>query len=214
VEDWAEIRRLHRAEGLPIKTIARTLGVSRNTVRAAIAHQYSGRDWTDSGAADEERGLKHRPKADTRRVPLHPELVEVLVWHLETYGTGAQGRLFVTRTGRAGVPISPPFLNPVSPKTIYRAFSQARRRAFTPEQVASPLARRPYDLRHAAVSTWLNSGVPAPQVAEWAGHSTEVLLRVYAKCIDGQEAAILARIDQAMQPPGEEGSPSETSTRI
>ena len=36
VEDWAEIRRLHRAEGLPIKMIARTLGVSRNTVRAAV----------------------------------------------------------------------------------------------------------------------------------------------------------------------------------
>jgi transposase len=37
VEDWAEIRRLHRAEGMPIKAIARVLGVSRNTVRAAIA---------------------------------------------------------------------------------------------------------------------------------------------------------------------------------
>jgi transposase len=37
VEDWAEIRRLHRAEGLGIKTIARTLDISRNTVRAAIA---------------------------------------------------------------------------------------------------------------------------------------------------------------------------------
>ncbi len=37
MEDWAEIRRLRRAEGLPIKTIAKTLGVSRNTVRAAIA---------------------------------------------------------------------------------------------------------------------------------------------------------------------------------
>ena len=37
VEDWAEIRRLHRAEGMPIKTIARVLGVSRNTVRAALA---------------------------------------------------------------------------------------------------------------------------------------------------------------------------------
>jgi transposase len=36
VEDWAEIRRLRRAEGLPIKVIARVLGVSRNTVRAAI----------------------------------------------------------------------------------------------------------------------------------------------------------------------------------
>ena len=37
VEDWAEIRRLHRAEGLPIRVIARVLGVSRNTVRAALA---------------------------------------------------------------------------------------------------------------------------------------------------------------------------------
>ena len=36
VEDWAEIRRLHRAEGMPIKAIARVLGVSRNTVRAAL----------------------------------------------------------------------------------------------------------------------------------------------------------------------------------
>jgi len=37
VENWAEIRRLHRAEGLPIREIARVLGVARNTVRAAIA---------------------------------------------------------------------------------------------------------------------------------------------------------------------------------
>ena len=36
VEDWAEIRRLHRAERVPIKVIARTLGVSRNTVRSAL----------------------------------------------------------------------------------------------------------------------------------------------------------------------------------
>ena len=33
VEDWAEIRRLHRAEGVPVKAIARLLGISRNTVR-------------------------------------------------------------------------------------------------------------------------------------------------------------------------------------
>jgi transposase len=37
VENWAEIRRLHRAEGLPIRQIARVMGVSRNTVRAAVA---------------------------------------------------------------------------------------------------------------------------------------------------------------------------------
>jgi transposase len=37
VEDWAEIRRLHRAEGMPVKVIARVMKVSRNTVRAAVA---------------------------------------------------------------------------------------------------------------------------------------------------------------------------------
>jgi transposase len=37
VEDWAEIRRLHRAEGMPVKAIARVMKVSRNTVRAAVA---------------------------------------------------------------------------------------------------------------------------------------------------------------------------------
>jgi hypothetical protein len=36
VEDWAEIRRLHRAEGLSIKAISRRLGVARNTVRDAL----------------------------------------------------------------------------------------------------------------------------------------------------------------------------------
>ena len=36
LEEWAEIRRLHRAEGMPIKEIARRLGLARNTVRAAL----------------------------------------------------------------------------------------------------------------------------------------------------------------------------------
>jgi transposase len=37
VEDWAEIRRLHRAERMPVKVIARVLGCSKNTVRKALA---------------------------------------------------------------------------------------------------------------------------------------------------------------------------------
>lgn len=36
VEDWAEIRRLYRAENLSINEIVRRLGVSRNTVRGAV----------------------------------------------------------------------------------------------------------------------------------------------------------------------------------
>jgi hypothetical protein len=37
VEDWAEIRRLCRAEQMPIKAVARVMGVSKNTVKRALA---------------------------------------------------------------------------------------------------------------------------------------------------------------------------------
>jgi transposase len=37
VEDWAEIRRLHRAERMPIKQVARVVGCSKNTVERALA---------------------------------------------------------------------------------------------------------------------------------------------------------------------------------
>jgi len=83
-------------------------------------------------------------------------------------------------------------------------FHKARTSAFTGQEAASLLARRPYDLRHAAVSTWLNAGVPAPQVAEWAGHSVDVLLRVYAKCISGQQHEAKRRIEEATMPRGGE----------
>jgi transposase len=39
VEDWAEIRRLHRAEGLPMKAVARVLKISKNTVKNALASE-------------------------------------------------------------------------------------------------------------------------------------------------------------------------------
>jgi ribosomal protein S9 len=48
------------------------------------------------------------------------------------------------------------------------------------------------------VSLWLNAGVPATQVAEWAGHSLNVLLKVYAGCIDGQAEAAKRRIAAAL----------------
>jgi hypothetical protein len=41
--------------------------------------------------------------------------------------------------------------------------------------------------------------VPAPQVAQWAGHSVDVPLRVYAKCIAGQEAAARLRVEEALR---------------
>jgi integrase len=87
----------------------------------------------------------------------------------------------------------------VASTAISDVWAEARTLALTPAQVVSPLAGRPYDLRHAAVSLWLNARVPATQVAERAGHSVEVLLRVYAKCIDGGDKIANTRIDAALR---------------
>lgn len=55
LEDWAEIRRLHRAEGVPIKEIARRLGLARNTVRTALrAEAPPSRERGPRGSAVDE----------------------------------------------------------------------------------------------------------------------------------------------------------------
>jgi integrase len=77
-------------------------------------------------------------------------------------------------------------------------WAEARPQALTEAQCRSPLGRRPYDLRHAAVSLWLNSGVPATEVSRRAGHGVAVLLKIYAHCIDGQADAANQRITDAL----------------
>jgi integrase len=97
------------------------------------------------------------------------------------------GRLF--RNERNGI---------IGSTTYSRVWEEARRLAFTPGQVSSPLAGRPYDLRHAALTTWLNAGIPPAEVSKRAGNTIEVLLRRYAGCLDKQADAINRRIEQAM----------------
>jgi hypothetical protein len=41
--------------------------------------------------------------------------------------------------------------------------------------------------------------VPATQVAEWAGHSVEVLQRIYAHCLDGEDGLWFERMDAALR---------------
>lgn len=151
------------------------------------AAPYAGREWTNSGAAREERALKHRAQGHGRTVPVPPPLVTILRDHLTAFCDDSSGRLFTDVRGG-----DLPFI------TYRRAWKAARKTALTEKEFASPLAARPYDLRHACVSTWLNAGVPAPQVAEWAGHSVDVLLRIYAKCIVGQDDLAKRRISDAL----------------
>lgn len=151
------------------------------------ATPYAGPDWTDDRTQRDQRQLKNRARGEGRTVPSPPELTALLLEHVGEFGTGPDGRLFAGER------------SPELPKLTYmRAWRSARRLAFTEAVAASPLAATPYALRHACVSTWLNGGVPPTQVAEWAGHSVEVLLKVYAKTIDGQDAVVRRRVEEAL----------------
>jgi integrase len=148
----------------------------------------SNKQWTDSGEVHDPRGLKHRGRREARIVPIPPELVEILREHIAEFGVAQDGRIFASRTGRV-----------VSSSSYWRVWREARLIGLSPDQAASPMAGRPYDLRHAAVSTWLNAGVPATEVAERAGHTVDVLLKIYAKCIDGQTEIVNRRIEEALR---------------
>ncbi|PXY37863.1 tyrosine-type recombinase/integrase [Prauserella flavalba] len=147
------------------------------------------KEWTDSGEASEAGPLKHREENTGRTVPCAPALTEILHNHLTRFGTAPDGRLF--RGARDGGRVS---------SSVYgRVWAAARELVFTEEVQAGPLAKRPYDLRHACVSTWLSGGVEPTRVAKWAGHSLSVLLKVYAKCLDGGEKAARDRAERAMR---------------
>ncbi len=154
-----------------------------------------GSGWPRSGRRRDPRELKHRAEGTVRPVPCHPGLTRHLRRHIAEFGTAPDGRLFC---GHRGGDLS---------ESVYgRVWQGARRLAFPPAVAASPLAERPYDLRHACLSTWLNAGVDPTQVAEWAGNSVEVLLRVYAKCVTGRDELNRRRIEEALRDDdGEEG---------
>lgn len=146
------------------------------TLVLAETRPASGKKYTDSHELHDTRGLKQRDRNDVREVPIPPHLVRILRAHIEEFGTAPDGRIFTNERG--GV---------LGSTTYSRAWKEARRFALTPRQVASPLAGTAYDLRHAALSTWLNGGVDPTDVAERAGNSVDVLMKRYAKCLDGRQ---------------------------
>ena len=123
-------------------------------LRLAAAVPRTAAAWTGSGTSHEQRGLKHRPDGAIRMVPVPPVLTAMLRTHHAAYGTAPDGRLL---RGTRGGPLS---------ESLYgRVWQVARALALGPELAASRLARRPYDLRHAALSLWLNSVGDPAQIA-------------------------------------------------
>lgn len=50
---------------------------------------------------------------------------------------------------------------------------------------------RPYDLRHTAISRWIEAGIPVAQVASWAGNTADVIWRHYANTTQTYEIPVL-----------------------
>jgi len=150
-----------------------------------------GKEWTNNGDVHEERGLKGRSRKSVRTVPIPPELVRLIREHIERFGAAPDGRLFRSEHGK-----------PLQPSTWWQVWRKVRHLTLTPEQLATPLMKRPYDLRHAGITWRLNSGVPAPTVAKWAGHSVEVLTRVYAGCVVGLDEVWIDRMNAGLRPGG------------
>ncbi|MGW7645058.1 tyrosine-type recombinase/integrase [Streptomyces bobili] len=152
----------------------------------------SGKQWTDSGERHDRRGLKAREVTKDRPVPIPPVLVAILEAHRKAFGTAKEGRVFGNERG--GV---------VGSSTYWRVWEEARKYALPPERVDSPLAGRPYDLRHTCITRWLNAGVPIAEVARRVGNSPEVIHRRYHGCIDGHEEAANAKITKALEEDGD-----------
>jgi integrase len=148
----------------------------------------SARAWTGNGTPREPRSLKHRPEGAISTVPIPPQLARHLRHHLHAYGCAADGRLL--RGARGG---------PLSESLYGRIWHQARAAAI-PGPAGTCPARRPYDLRHAALSLWLASGAPPAEIAARAGHSVRVLLTIYAHGIPGCDQIASQHIEQALRP--------------
>jgi len=143
----------------------------------------AGSEWTDDGSPRERRQLKHRAEGDSRIVPTHPELTRLLRDHLDSLHPAADGRLFAGVRGGELPTI-----------TYRRAWAKARQVALSPAEQASPLARQPYDLRHACLSAWLNGGVYPPQGA--AGDGLGLHTAAYRRRIQDHESQAFRRSTQ------------------
>ena len=142
------------------------------TLTLTAACPRTGSAWTSTRSPYQARSLKHRPEGTIRRVPIPPPLVALLQRHLNNHGTTPDGRLF--RGTRGGM---------LSESRYGRTWHHARNAALGPELAATPLARQPYDLRHAAISLWLTATNSPADIAARAGNSPRVLHDTYTHLI-------------------------------
>jgi len=129
------------------------------------------------------------PKTRARTVPIPEALVTSLRRWVEANAVG-DGFLFRTRSGR----------RPTESNWGRCLHNGCRRAGHAPI--------RPYDLRHACATLWLNAGVAKGEAARRLGHSVETLERFYVGIVRGDDDVANARIEAflaaATPPPGDD----------
>jgi len=73
------------------------------------------------------------------------------------------------------------------------AFQSYFRKKMAPLHQAGLISHlyRPYDCRHTAISRWIEAGIPVPQVAAWAGNTSEVIFKHYCNTTQEYEMPVL-----------------------
>jgi hypothetical protein len=124
VEDWAEICRLHRAEGMAIRAIARRLEISRNAVKKAVTSHEPPR-YVRAGAGSAVDGFEPQVRALLAEFPEMPTsvIMERVGWARGSADEGAD--CGDHRSALDGLPWRTPPRGPV-PRAARAAWRQRR----------------------------------------------------------------------------------------
>lgn len=128
--------------------------------------------YSDSGTRADVQPPKWRTDHASRRVPLVPELVEILRAARPRHD--ATGLVCRNRNGKQ-----------FATNDVSKAWSKPREKegaSWGDERLGIP-----YDLRHTHASIALSAGVPVKELAERLGHAPEELLRTYAAVVPRDE---------------------------
>ncbi len=168
----------------------RDLDVRSTPGTVTVGGSYSdvGHQFFDPGES-RRRPLKGRGPRATRSIAIPTRLVPLLHAHLEEFvGERADALVFTTAAG-SRINLS---------RFNVNVWSPAREKLFAEDSALRHVRR--HDLRHSAITTWLNCGVTLKTAQRWSGHKTaSVLLDTYLGVVRDDASISLGRVDQALE---------------
>lgn len=143
----------------------------RGSYSAVASHFFTGDE-------TRRRPLKGRGSRASRSVPLPAELVALLRPHVIAYVADGRDALVFTNASGGRISLS---------NFGRDVWSRARQTLFSEDDPLRSVRR--HDLRHSAITAWLNAGVPLKTAQLWSGHKTaSVLLNTYLGVLRGDES--------------------------